>query len=72
MLVGQSNLKFHSRHVEMSTVSQYERHNSYCNKKGMTEILVGQTTYSLTLAFNDNLVPTSQQECLVVPYSTAI
>ena len=55
-------------HVEMSTVSQFERHNSYCNKKGKTEILVGQTS---SLTRNDDLVPTSQ-EYLVVPYSIAI
>ena len=48
-------------HVEMSTVSQYERNNSYCNKKGKTEILVGQT-YSLTLVtMTWYQVPTSQE-----------
>ena len=67
MLVEQSNLQFHSTHVKMNTVSQYERHNSYCNMKGKTEILVGQT-YSLTLVTTTWFL----QEYLVVLYSLAI
>ena len=53
---GSANLQFHSMHVEMSTVSQYERNNSYCNKKGKTEILVGQTN-SLTLVTTTWFLP---------------
>ena len=68
---GSANLQFHSMHVEMSTVSQYERNNSYCNRKGKTEILVGQT-YSLTLVTMTWYLPARSTWWYLVPGTISI